>query len=424
MHADHGRAPRPEHRHLPPSRRMTLRHKDPSSGRRQADCRRANRRSLPANRQQRRRRMGRRLGQRRRVVYRQRRWHLVRRRGDSRRPQRCLWQTHRRRSVQTRGRRHRDIGAYGELKPAADNAELENHERLLRRWRALHVRDPLLVSGAIGRCPASPCVQEFEHHQINRQGRDLVAIGRQNYDKPMFPGLRFGAPYFVWYGKDGAATVHNADKYVYAISNDGHFEDGDNYAFSSYEKQASGAERRRLAILYGWNGIADSSWASDMNKAKPVLENRSNCSMTGMTYIPALGRYVMVVWHYTTYNLHTDPHRSMTITKHPNPGAFGRNSRRSKPKSWGGTSRSLGRSFKRGWMRRARSRLPLRPGLLPEPESVQAELSAGDVFDRALASDPSALSSSGSPRALGSPRFFLISTRYCSFQSVFCRVFH
>jgi hypothetical protein len=29
--------------------------------------------------------------------------------------------------------------------------------------------------------------------------------------------------------------------------------------------------------------------------------------MTGMTYIPDLGRYVMVVWHYATYNLRTDP---------------------------------------------------------------------------------------------------------------------
>lgn len=45
----------------------------------------------------------------------------------------------------------------------------------------------------------------------------------------MFPGLRFGAPYFVWYGQDDAATVDNADKYVYAVSNDGHFEDGHDY---------------------------------------------------------------------------------------------------------------------------------------------------------------------------------------------------
>ena len=34
---------------------------------------------------------------------------------------------------------------------------------------------------------------------------------------------------FVWYGKDGQGSVDNAGKYVYAVSNNGHFEDGDNY---------------------------------------------------------------------------------------------------------------------------------------------------------------------------------------------------
>src|SRR6201999_106940 len=28
-----------------------------------------------------------------------------------------------------------------------------------------------------------------------------------NYSNPMFPGQRFGAPYFVWYGEDGTAQV-------------------------------------------------------------------------------------------------------------------------------------------------------------------------------------------------------------------------
>ena len=60
------------------------------------------------------------------------------------------------------------------------------------------------------------------------KGRTWLAAG-QRVTTPMFPGLRFGAPYFVWYGKDGAAAVHNADKYVYAVSNNGHFEDGDDY---------------------------------------------------------------------------------------------------------------------------------------------------------------------------------------------------
>jgi hypothetical protein len=49
------------------------------------------------------------------------------------------------------------------------------------------------------------------------------------------------------------------------------------------------------------------NWTRDIDGAKPILQDPLNCSMTGMKYIPALGRYVMVVWHYTTYNLRTDP---------------------------------------------------------------------------------------------------------------------
>ena len=61
------------------------------------------------------------------------------------------------------------------------------------------------------------------------KGKTWTRSASESYNHPMFPGLRFGAPYFVWYGKDGAASVDNADTYVYAVANNGHFEDGDNY---------------------------------------------------------------------------------------------------------------------------------------------------------------------------------------------------
>lgn len=60
-------------------------------------------------------------------------------------------------------------------------------------------------------------------------GRNWTRSAQENYSKPVFPGKRFGAPYFVWYGRDGKDGVDNADKYIYAVSNDGHFESGDNY---------------------------------------------------------------------------------------------------------------------------------------------------------------------------------------------------
>ena len=73
----------------------------------------------------------------------------------------------------------------------------------------------------------------------------------ENYHQPMFPGDRFGALYFVWYGQNGAAEVDNADKYVYAISTNGHFEDGDDVVLGPrFAKQAAELESRRLAILH------------------------------------------------------------------------------------------------------------------------------------------------------------------------------
>jgi hypothetical protein len=65
--------------------------------------------------------------------------------------------------------------------------------------------------------------------------------------------------------------------------------------------------------------MKDGNWSRNINDAKPILEDPLNCSMTGMTYLPALGRYVMVVWHYATYNLRTDPRTINDFYEAPTP---------------------------------------------------------------------------------------------------------
>jgi hypothetical protein len=130
----------------------------------------------------------------------------------------------------------------------------------------------------------------------------------ESYDHPMFPGLRFGAPYFVWYGKNGEASVDNADKYVYAVANNGHFEDGDDYILGRVlRSKLPDLNAADWQFYAGGDGLLDSHWTGEMSRAKFILQDPTNCSMTGMTYIPGFGRYVMVVWHYTTYNLRKDP---------------------------------------------------------------------------------------------------------------------
>jgi hypothetical protein len=137
-------------------------------------------------------------------------------------------------------------------------------------------------------------------------GRTWTRAAEENYSKPMFPGKRFGTPYFVWYGKDGAATVDNADKYVYAVSNNGHFEAGDDYALGR-------VLRARLPELSAvdWSfyktgdGMEDGNWTPNLAAAGPILTQPEQCSMTGMTYIEGLQRYVMVVWHYSQISFET-----------------------------------------------------------------------------------------------------------------------
>ena len=137
-------------------------------------------------------------------------------------------------------------------------------------------------------------------------GRTWTRTARENYSKPMFPGRRFGAPYFVWYGKDGAAAVDNADKYVYAVSNDGHFEGGDNYVLGRVLKtQLPDLSAADWSFLKRGDGMEDGNWTANLASAGSVLSHPGESSMTGMTYIEALHRYVMVVWHYSQVSFQT-----------------------------------------------------------------------------------------------------------------------
>jgi hypothetical protein len=134
-------------------------------------------------------------------------------------------------------------------------------------------------------------------------GRTWTRSGEENFRQPMFPGKRFGTPYFLWYGQDGRASVDQADQYVYAVSNNGHFENGDDYVLGRVER----AKLPRLSaadwsFYKGADGLQPESWTSNLQQASPILANPGRSSMTGMTYIEGLQRYVMVLWHYNQKN--------------------------------------------------------------------------------------------------------------------------
>ena len=123
---------------------------------------------------------------------------------------------------------------------------------------------------------------------------------KENRDAPMFPGMRFATPFFIHFGKEyAAATVDNADRYVYATSNDGFWDNGDNYVLGRIPRSKIGALNAADWTFYrGGDGMRDSSWTKDMSRAALIIDAPGQCGETGATYLPALGRYVLVSWYY------------------------------------------------------------------------------------------------------------------------------
>jgi hypothetical protein len=116
----------------------------------------------------------------------------------------------------------------------------------------------------------------------------------------MFPGNRFPTPYFIHYGKDGAAPrVDQADEYVYAISNNGFWNNGDRY-FLARVKQSKlprldGADWQ---FFRGGDGAREENWSRQPQDAVTLIDNPTRCGMTGATYIPAFRRYLLIAWYY------------------------------------------------------------------------------------------------------------------------------
>jgi hypothetical protein len=125
----------------------------------------------------------------------------------------------------------------------------------------------------------------------------------------MFPDGRFATPYFIHYGQDGSTQdVDGADRFVYAISNNGFWCNGDNYILGRVAKDRIGdLNANDWQFFTGGDGSVEKRWSSDPHQAALVIDNPRKCGETGATYIPALGRYVLVAWYYPgDPNIETD----------------------------------------------------------------------------------------------------------------------
>ena len=154
------------------------------------------------------------------------------------------------------------------------------------------------------------------------RGRTWTRPAKENYDQPMWPGTRFGAPCFIHHGKNGGQVSRDqANKFVYAMSNNGFWNGGDDLILGRVRR----AELPKLnatdwQYFMGGDGLAESSWTSALAQAKPILSQPSKLGWTAPVFIAALNRYLLVSWYVTptlkkwfepgrvTYDFYEAPH--------------------------------------------------------------------------------------------------------------------
>lgn len=129
-------------------------------------------------------------------------------------------------------------------------------------------------------------------------GRTWTRPARENYDHPMFPGRRFATPYFVEYGRS-RMDVDNCREFVYALSNNGFWDCGDDVVLGRVRRSKLAAlDGADWEFFTGGDGLRNPAWSSYASDAKPVLRQPGRLGMTGAVYLAPQQRYLMIGWYY------------------------------------------------------------------------------------------------------------------------------
>jgi len=131
-----------------------------------------------------------------------------------------------------------------------------------------------------------------------------------SYNQPVFPAPtynRFGSPFFIEYGQNGTAAADGSDTYVYALSNYltaqnlGAWDDSDQLFLGRVLRSQLGDLLGSEWQFYkGGDGLASSSWTSNISQASALITKPGQFSMASATYDPAIHRYLLTEWYFPT----------------------------------------------------------------------------------------------------------------------------
>lgn len=131
------------------------------------------------------------------------------------------------------------------------------------------------------------------------RGRSWTRGAAENYARPMWPGNRFGAPFFIHYGQNGGQVeADRAREFVYAVSTNGFWNDGNDLVLGRVpRRELSRLDASAWSYYRGGNGMDDASWTANVYESSPILARPAKCGQTPITWVPALNRYLLISWY-------------------------------------------------------------------------------------------------------------------------------
>src|ERR1019366_8154170 len=123
------------------------------------------------------------------------------------------------------------------------------------------------------------------------------AIGR-----PLWPCVSFSTPFFVQFGQDYREAI---DDFVYAVSNDGAWNNGNYLTLRRCPRQRLGNLSALDGEMFaGLDAAGAPKWAkmSSTNDATvgfaSIFQHRGFTSMTGIQYVSAVKRFILLQWAF------------------------------------------------------------------------------------------------------------------------------
>jgi len=131
------------------------------------------------------------------------------------------------------------------------------------------------------------------------RGKTWTRSAGENYSHPMWPGERFGAPFFVHYGQNGGQVhVDGAEEFVYAVATNGFWNDGDFLVLGRVRRiRIARLDPSDWEYYRGGDGTSAASWSGNVYETTPILARPARCGQTPITWVPALGRYLLISWY-------------------------------------------------------------------------------------------------------------------------------